>query len=367
MCKNGTNETGFRLVPRAVRSAGGIAAVVLMLSLCAVCTAQQEGRSPQLLTDTERPVIRVSAQFVVLDALVKDKKTGIAVGGLDAKDFWIKEEGVPQKITYISRDKLPLSIVFLFDLTETVEPVLKPLAERAGEMLGHLKPQDEVSVMVFSSHTAVLQGFTRDRAAAAAAIVKAAGMKTKEGTFIDEDMYEAVGKAMASTVPESRRVLVWLTDGTANFENSVTQMTFGKEAPMRLHSAVEARTRLLRSGEVVAALLETSEKTDEAISAGNGIPFSFLAGTRVGDIRRYAEMTGGPVLDTGGKGAASARLAALIDELRERYTLGYTPSNTEAAGRFCRLQLGLNPEVYSEHPELRKRSVTVRTRSGYYR
>jgi hypothetical protein len=171
---------------------------------------------------------------------------------------------------------------------------------------------------------------------------------------------------MASTAAESRRVLVWLTDGTANFENSVTQVTIGKEAPAHLHSEAEARARLLRSGAVVAALIETSAKTDEAIAAGNAIPFSFLAGTRVGDIRRYADMTGGPVLDTNRK-QAPARLADLIDELRERYTLGYKPSTAEPAGKYCRLQLALSPAVYSERPGLRRGSLVVRTKSGYYR
>ena len=40
-------------------------------------------------------------------------------------------------------------------------------------------------------------------------------MRTTEGTFIHEDMYEAIGQANQSTLPESRRVLVWLTDGTS--------------------------------------------------------------------------------------------------------------------------------------------------------
>jgi len=84
-------------------------------------------------------------------------------------------------------DQLPLSVVFLFDLAETVRPTLKPLAQGAYEMLGHLKPQDEVSIMVFSSHTELLQGFTTDRALASAAIARASEMKSTEGTFIHED------------------------------------------------------------------------------------------------------------------------------------------------------------------------------------
>ena len=74
---------------------------------------------------------------------------------------------VPQNISYFAHDRLPLSVVFLFDLTETVQPILKPLAEGARNILSHLRPQDEVSVMVFSSHTELLKDFTTDRTLAA--------------------------------------------------------------------------------------------------------------------------------------------------------------------------------------------------------
>jgi hypothetical protein len=50
-------------------------------------------------------------------------------------------------------------------------------------------------------------------------------MQSKDGTFIHESMYEAVNQAMQSTTPSSRRVMVWLTDGTAHFENSLTVKT----------------------------------------------------------------------------------------------------------------------------------------------
>jgi hypothetical protein len=98
-------------------------------------------------------VIRVSSQFVVLDALVENRKTGNLVDNLEAKDFQVAEDGNPQRISYFSHDQLPLSVFFLFDLTDTVRPTSKPLAHGAYEMLGHLKPQDELSIMVFSSHT----------------------------------------------------------------------------------------------------------------------------------------------------------------------------------------------------------------------
>jgi VWFA-related protein len=308
----------------------------------------------------------VSTQFVVLDALVESKKTGHPIGSLEAKDFLLTEDGVPQSISYFTHDRLPLSVVFLFDLTETVQPILKPLAEGARTILSHLKPQDEVSVMVFSSHTQLLQGFTTDRALAAEAIEKASEMKTKEGTFIHEDMYEAVNQGMKSTIADSRRVLVWLTDGTANFENSLTQKTIGKEAPARLHNREEATSELVHSGIVVAALIDRSPMTDAMIAALDINPLSFMAGGRVGDINRYADATGGPILNTRKKEVA-ARLAELIDQLRERYTLGYKPSAPKLAGTYCKLHLTLNSAAHKERSDLIKGGVLVRVRRGYYR
>jgi Ca-activated chloride channel family protein len=341
-------------------------AVALSMLCAAPAIAQQSAHNSASSSDSDLPVIRVSTQFVVLDALVENKKTGQPIGSLEAKDFLLTEDGVPQKISYFTHDRLPLSVVFLFDLTETVQPVLKPLAEGAREILSHLKQQDEVSVMVFSSHTELLQDFTTDRTLAADAIEEASEMKTSDGTFIHEDMYEAVDQGMKSTIPDSRRVLVWLTDGTANFENSLTQKTIGKEAPAQLHNREEATNKLVHSGIAVAALIDKSAATDTIVAAMDINPLSFIAGARLGDINRYADATGGPVLHTSKKEVA-IRLAELIDQLRERYTLGYKPSTAKPAATYCKLHLALSSAAYEEQSELRKDRVLIRMRHGYYR
>jgi len=335
----------------------------LFLLLASRYTSAQ---APQLSSSDDAPVFRVSTQFVVLDALVENKKTGGLIGTLGSRDFQVFEDGIQQPVSYFSHDQLPLSVVFLFDLTDTVRPILKPLAEAAREILGHLKPQDETAIMVFSSRTELLQDFTTDRAIAAAAVEKASDMKSGDGTFIHEDMYEAVDQAMKSTVPGSRRVLIWLTDGTANLENSFTQKVIGKHAPAQLHTKEQATNELLHSAVVVSALIDRSAKTDALIAAADVNPFSFITGARIGDVKKYAEMTGGPVLNTSKKEVA-ARLASLIDQIRDRYTLGYKPTKSKPDGTFCKLQVELVPDFYKAHPDLKQSAVVVRTRRGYYR
>jgi VWFA-related protein len=239
--------------------------------------------------------IHVSSQFVILDAQVENKQTHALVGDLQLSDFRLLKDGVPQKITYFSQDRLPLSVVFLFDLTDTVRDTLKPLAEGAREILGHLKPEDEVAIMVFSSHTELLQNFTTDRTLAADAITKASATESKDGTFIHESMYQAVQQAMQSTMPGSRRVTIWLTDGTANFENSMTLKTIGKGAPARLHTKEEATAELIHSGVVVSALIDRTAATDMTMIAPGCQPFRdafWRPHRRHSQIRRNNRRTG---------------------------------------------------------------------------
>jgi hypothetical protein len=96
-------------------------------------------------------------------------------------------------------------------------------------------------------------------------------------------------------------------------------------------------------------------------------PLSFIAGARLGDINRYADMTGGPILNTNKK-EVGTRLAELIDQLRERYTLGYKPLTARPSGTYCKLHLAVSGAAYKEHPDqLKGGGVLVRMRQGYYR
>src|ERR1700733_2652159 len=265
------------------------ALLITVLLLAQIGPAQTAASPPQ----SEPTTIHVDTQFVLLDALVENKKSGAPLDTLSAKDFELSD-GVPQTISYFSHDQLPLSVVFLFDMTETVHAALAPLAQAALQVLGHLKPEDEVAVMTFSSRADLMQGFTTDRKLAAEAVKTASWMADVEGTFLDEDMFEAVEQVMKAKAG-NRRILVWLTDGTANEENGFTRATIGQHAPAHLHSRQEAMTSLLQSGAVVSVLIDRTTETYRAITA------SGPTGTRLGDIDEYARATGGPVLSTGTK------------------------------------------------------------------
>ncbi|HXC44519.1 MAG TPA: VWA domain-containing protein [Candidatus Dormibacteraeota bacterium] len=336
--------------------------VIVCLLMPTLSARAQEGPA----RSNQPPVFHISTQFVVFDALVHIKKTDSMVGNLEAKDFLLSEDHAPQSITYFSHEQLPLSIVFLFDLTRSVRPILRPLAKGANEILRHLRPQDEISVMTFSSHTELIQDFTTDRDLVSAAIKRVADMKSDEGTFIHEDMYEAVDQALKSRTTQCRHVLVWLTDGTSNVENSVTKKVIGHEAPPHLHTKREAMDKLLNSSVVVSALIDRSVLTDSLVAASHMTPLFFLSGSRIGDIRNYADVTGGPVVNTS-KSEAAVRLELLLDQIRGAYTIGYKPTTASHDQTFHAIHLQFAPSVLQAHPELRGRTLVLRTKQGYYR
>ncbi len=304
----------------------------------------------------------------MLDALVADKKSGALAQGLTIKDFELFEDGVPQKLRYFSQDSLPLSVVLLFDLTGSVQPQLKALGNAAREVLAHLRPGDEVAVMTFDASTKLLQPYTTDHALLAKAIQSASTDKTSAWTFLDEDMYEAVDEGMKADLPGSRGVLVWFTDGTNGMVNATTRRISKGRMQATLHTQAEATDKLERSGLVVAALIDRPLQEDAglALYAANPLVWAAGVGFKLGDIERYAAETGGPVLK-GGSNDAPAKLAALLDEIRGRYTLGYMPSVEKPAGTLCHLELKLSAEALARHPALKKGRYVVRTRAAYSR
>src|SRR5579859_2402846 len=307
-------------------------------------------------------VFRVDVRVVQVDAQVLDKKTRHVTSSLDRKDFLIFEDGVPQKITSFSQDKLPLSVVILFDLTDSVRPVLKQLAEGALEALQHLKPEDEVTVMVYAAATQVLQEATTDRALAVAAIERASRMESDEAAFFNEGIFQAARQLSQAENASTRRVIIWLTDDVPNIPAE-------SEIPLRYrrslngampHAQKEAMAELLRTGTVVCSLVKQSDQSVDGEQRLNAHPVDRMLHPP-GEVYKYAAATGGQVIEYKKK-QLKEKLSALIDDLRMRYSLAYHPSLQKPKGKYCTIKVQLAPEAKKSLG-----NVVVEARQGYYR
>ncbi len=322
---------------------------MLLLSLLTELPLYAAAQGRESAKDEE--VIRINVQLVQVDAQVLEKKTGSAIGSLGKEDFQLYEDGVQQKIAELSRDQLPLSVVLLFDLTDSVRPVLRQLGNGALEALQHLKPEDEVAVMVYAKSAQLLQDFSTNRELVVSAIGAASAMKSDEPAFFNEAIFQASLQLGKAKNPRSRRTIIWLTDNVPNIPGS------------KQHDEKEAFREAFETGAVVFTLLERSGESDFFAAAYTRNPMFIPLRMQhpPGDVHKYAERTGGEVM-TSGKKDISAKLANMIDEIRTRYTIGYYPTAKEPKGKFCEIKIKIAADT-----EKREGKLVVRTKKGYYR
>src|SRR5580692_5712177 len=266
-----------------------------------------------------QPTFRTSSELVLVDVMVESRKTGVPIRSLQRDDFEIYEDGVRQQISHFSLDTVPLSIVFLLDMTDSVRPVLKPLAAGAIAALDHLKPEDEIAVMLYAERADLTQEFVTDHELVAGAIEAAGKLKRgscgpkpalcSQAAYFNEGVFQAVTQLEKSGHPGNRGVVIWLTDNVPNVPSA------------KAHSEAAAFDLLHETGVVVCSLLERSSEsyTLMALYARNPLLGPLRKLRPPGDVGRYAAESGGVSIKANREEIAT-ELESLIDRIRSRYT-----------------------------------------------
>src|SRR2546426_12380729 len=121
--------------------------VILLLVIFAV-----PATSAQEVADT----IKVRTRVVFLDALVKEKKTGIPISDLNPENFEVFDDGQPRAISYFTREgqaRKPLALILILDLRDDGagrylkhEEVRKSIVDE----LARLPEGDEVAILAIN-------------------------------------------------------------------------------------------------------------------------------------------------------------------------------------------------------------------------
>lgn len=160
--------------------------LLIVAGLVALLLITSGGAGAQEVADT----IRVNTRVVFMDALVKDKRTGVPIADLKPENFEILDDGTARPISYFTRDgqaRKPLALVLILDLRDSgAGRYLKrpEVAKVVADELARLSPQDEVAILAMDmdgedEKRVWLSGFTRDPAQLTAALMRA-------GEFVDE-------------------------------------------------------------------------------------------------------------------------------------------------------------------------------------
>src|SRR2546427_11831163 len=86
--------------------------VILMLALLA---------TPAVFAQEVADTIKIRTRVVFMDALVKDKRTGIPISNLRPENFELFDDGKPRTISYFNSEgqaRKPLALVLILDLRD---------------------------------------------------------------------------------------------------------------------------------------------------------------------------------------------------------------------------------------------------------
>src|SRR5439155_10776055 len=86
-------------------------------------------RVPIVSLSQSQPSFSSKVEAVRVDVLVTERDGGSAILGLGPSDFEVLDNGVPQQVDLVSFEQIPLNVILVLDMSDSV----------AGERLDHLR------------------------------------------------------------------------------------------------------------------------------------------------------------------------------------------------------------------------------------
>ena len=340
----------------------------------------QPGTPVQQAPPQSKIVTRV--ELVNTPVVVRDAK-GQLVNTLDAKDFQVSDNGVPQQITHFDMGGDPLSVVFLVETSTRIDPLM-PQINKAGIVLGEtvMGPNGEAAVVGFNDSVDKLQDFTTNQDAIEKIFTKlktvSEGSKLYDAMAVGVEMLSGRPLATAGT-PGRRRVMVILSEATdvgsetklgavlrqAQLSN-VTIYSVGLSTTMAdlKRQPKGAGHRATPPGTFpqppMPGTVQTPDTESTRYGSGNLLALAEWAVKHVKDkitdhaLELAATATGGEHLATFKNRSLEKAVDEIGGELHAQYTLSYVPSGTNQGG------------YHEIKVTVKKEGLKVRARPGYY-
>lgn len=248
---------------------------------------------------SQAPQFRSRVEAVRVDVSVMRGTT--PVSGLTAANFGLTDAGVPQSITGVSVDTVPLEITLVLDTSGSLagERMADLIAATRG-LVEVLKPEDSVAVLAFSEAAQLAVSATRDRPTVLRAL---GGLKAEGATSLYDALFLALqlrdntadGRAIALVFSDGRDTASWLS------EANVIEAARQSGVVVQVVELATSGQRPSRSG--------ASRALDRLADAGGGRRWSASSSR---DLREL--------------------FVRVLEELRSRYLLTYYPTGVPREG-----------------------------------
>jgi VWFA-related protein len=299
-----------------------------------VVSAQQVSIQPRPKTgvkqsdsneDVPKADLRVDTNLVLIPVEVSDPLNR-PVAGLEKSDFRVFDEKVEQSIVSFAMEDAPIAIGMVFDTSASMGEEVRESRFAAHEFFKTAEPGDEFCLVVFDSTPKLLVPLTQDPREIDQQLMFT---RSQGSTALIDAVYLALNEMKKSK--KTKKALIIISDGGEN--NS-------RYTPSELHNFVKESDVLIYTIGVF----------------GSGEGAAYERHTLLGQISA----------ESGGRAFPSAGLPLpefaqkIIIDLRNRYLIGFAPTDRTRDGRFHHIEVKLTP------PRGLPAKLNVHWRSGYY-
>jgi Ca-activated chloride channel family protein len=268
--------------------------------------------------------LNVNVDLVELQVLATDR-AGRHVTTLDAADFVVTEDEIPQRITLFRQDDLPVSLGLVIDNSRSMERKKDRVDAAALSFVGYNNAEDEAFLIHFDDAARLAEGFTRNPEP----IRKTLGAIRPYGQTA---LFDAVSMALETIGlgEHAQKAILLISDGADN-------------ASTRDFGSVLEEVR--QSGATLYAI---------------GVFGNPSAGREAQPVlEALAEAGGGRAFFPETAEEVPALTLRIAREIRDQYTLGYVPTNPLHDGTWRSVRVDVRPEAGVPN-------IRLGYRHGYY-
>jgi VWFA-related protein len=298
-------------------------------------TSPAEPGSESALAPDGEALFSSSVRMVNLNAAVYDEN-GRPLTGLQASDFSVVEDGVPQQIAFASAEEAPFNLVLLLDLSGSTKQNREDMKAAALRFLDIARPNDRVAVYALASNRFhVVSPLTNDREQLRRLIP--ALPEVSGGTPLYDTLVLSYAEELIRHEGE-RNALIVISDGVDN--QLYGELTPSEVSFDRLRKAVRQFDTL-----IYPVLLNAAE------------PGSRTTGWARSARERMEELaaaTGGRLFPARSLHQLEPVYPLVESELRAVYALAYYPRDQKLDGAWHSVEI-----------KVQRRGARVRSRDGY--
>ncbi len=238
------------------------------------------------------PVFGIETNLVRVEVSVTSG--GRPVVGLGVDDFELRDDGVLQQLQPVLAEQMPVDVVFVLDTSGSVAGTkLAVLRGAAGAFLDGLRADERSALITFGREVRLARPWTADRTQMYAALGGIAGWGSTA-------LCDAVYAGLRLGEPASHRTAVVV------FSDGLDTLSW------------------LSAQDVVEAARRSDAIVYGVVARGRGERQYAL-------LRQVTEVTGGRVFPAEEKDLR-ARFLEVLQDIRNRYLLSYSPSGVSASG-----------------------------------